>query len=270
MLGEIRLVEIEIHSFCNRKCSWCPNRYIDRTKFEAMPEDTYIKVLNDLRSVDYKGTISFSRYNEPMSDIDLLKLRLRQAREILPDVKLVSNTNGDFLSKENLDGLLIDELTIMDYDNKGNEPCSHKLENCGVVVTEIDYPFIRGQYGDMNVLYYVDWPKNAKIEDRGGSLIEYSGKLRNKPCHEPRHFVGIDYNGNVMPCCHMRSDNPKHHRYSLGNIHDSSILQICDSGISDYYRLAMGGYNEELYLGPCKYCQKQPGRYTKNNPGIEY
>lgn len=29
-MKNLRLIEIELFSYCNRKCNWCPNKYIDR------------------------------------------------------------------------------------------------------------------------------------------------------------------------------------------------------------------------------------------------
>jgi len=89
--------------------------------------DTYKKLLKELSESKYSGVVSFSRYNEPMAFPEQFKYFTRLARQMLPKAKLVSNTNGDYLSKENLDGLSIDELTIMDYDCIGYMPAIDKL-----------------------------------------------------------------------------------------------------------------------------------------------
>ncbi len=52
---------------------------------------------------------------------------------------------------------------------------------------------------------------------------------RKYSCDEPKKFIAIDYNGNVMPCCHMRSDNPKHDPYILGNVKDRTLKSIVES-----------------------------------------
>lgn len=44
----IRMVEIEIFSFCNRKCWFCPNSFIDRNSTNIlMQEELYLKILNE-------------------------------------------------------------------------------------------------------------------------------------------------------------------------------------------------------------------------------
>lgn len=32
----LRLIELELWAYCNRKCSWCPNSFIDRQKNRTM------------------------------------------------------------------------------------------------------------------------------------------------------------------------------------------------------------------------------------------
>ncbi len=269
-IKDVRLVEIEIHSYCNRKCEWCPNKFIDRSFKQYLNEEIYIKTLNNLKNTKYNGVMSYSRYNEPMALPELLKERVRQAKQILPDVKLVSNTNGDFLSKKNLNGLLLDELTIMDYQCIGLENCLKKLNDVDVNIISIkDSKFIYAEKNDIKILYYVNWPKYAKIEDRGGSLLEYQDNKRFRPCLEPTYFIGIDYNGNVMPCCHMRSDNKFHEQYILGNIYKQKLSKIYNSNKSQNIRLNAKTCPEKL--NPCTYCTKEMGRYTKDiNAEIDY
>lgn len=55
----------------------------------------------------------------------------------MPLATLVTNTNGDFLTKKNLHNLYIDELSIMDYDNKGIEYCKNKLLSCDCIIDKI-------------------------------------------------------------------------------------------------------------------------------------
>ncbi len=282
MLRSIRCVEIEIHSYCNRKCQWCPNSKLRRDQIKIMPEDLYLKIMNELKEKGFNGVISYSRYNEPMADIKLLKKRVEQAKNILPGVKLVSNTNGDYLDCLSLDRLLLDDLTVMDYDCMGLEQCLEKLKRVGARVALVDYPFIYALYKNINILYYVDWPKNVEIVDRGGFLkkpVKLDGKkmnwLKNKerrsnPCFEPYNFIGIDYTGRVTPCCQIRSDFSKHNKYILGDLNHQSLSGIMLDKKAVNFRDLMSSYNASRYPDPCKYCQKSAGRYTRENCGIEY
>lgn len=283
MLSLVKLVEIEIHSFCNRKCLWCPNKFIERSKDKiVMPITIYEKVLYDLKDNNFRGTISYSRYNEPLSDIKLLKSFTKLAKTILQDTKLVCNTNGDYLSKENLNNLYIDELSIMDYDCKGFDFYNKKLIDIGCEIVCFDEVFIKAKFNNINILCYLNWPKHHKIEDRGGSLkndiffkdhkINWKNNknIRINNCLEPTKFIGIDYNGFVVPCCHIRSDNNDHKKYILGNIYNNKLSEIYTSDKSCRFRNIMANGDYKLYCNACKYCQKEPGRYTRDNDGIEY
>lgn len=71
MLEEFKKVEIEIQSYCNRKCGWCPNIEIDRSFYHEMPEHIFLKILKELKDAGFadgegQAMISFSRYNEPI------------------------------------------------------------------------------------------------------------------------------------------------------------------------------------------------------------
>jgi len=101
----IERVEIEPFSYCNRVCWFCPNAKIDRRSTNKyMPEDLYLQIMTELSEINYCEQITFSRYNEPLSDRIILT-RIRQARELLPRAFLQAHTNGDYLTRSLLDEL---------------------------------------------------------------------------------------------------------------------------------------------------------------------
>lgn len=119
-------VEVELFSFCNRRCWFCPNSRIDRLgRNHFLPEKTYLSLLEQLAKLKFSGQISFSRYNEPLADRIIME-RLEQARAILPGVRLHSNTNGDYLNAEYLEQLKargLNSLCIQNYQVDGrNRP----------------------------------------------------------------------------------------------------------------------------------------------------
>ena len=60
----LKMIEIETFSYCNRKCWFCPNSFIDRiSDNKIMPEDVYLDLIDQLAEVDYSGEITYSRYN---------------------------------------------------------------------------------------------------------------------------------------------------------------------------------------------------------------
>ena len=236
-IANIRLIEIELTSQCNRTCDFCPNSYIDRhSENKVLNKKVFEKLIKELDKHNYSKFISFSRYNEPFMHKDILNERIRYIRMNLPNVVLVSNTNGDF-STALVD---IDQITIMDYDNNKKEMLtpSFRIMRLG------------------------------EINNRGGAL-DIKQKERDFPCYEPKHFVGIDYTGDVMPCCNLRHDVEEHKPYILGNIKDNSLEEILISKKALMFRGIAASGKQSLLEPPCKECLKTEGRYTRENGGIE-
>jgi len=264
-----RLIEIEIFNYCNRVCEFCPNSIIDRkSNFKLLNMDIYIKLLNELKDLKYKGVLTYSRYNEPMSHSDIFKKYLNKAKEILPDVKLISNTNGDFINKENMQDLNIDELTIMNYDNKPLDYILTKLKNANINIEKIEEDYIHASFNNIKILVVVNF-STIKLNNRGGVLAEIKSNIRIDACFEPTYFIGIDYTGDVVPCCNIRHDINSHKPYIFGNIYKSTLKHIIDSSkYNDFKTNCANGIFQEH--SPCYTCNKEAGRYTKNIPSINY
>jgi len=287
MLSHIKRIEIEINGYCNRECHWCPNKDIQRDKNLPMPEDTFLKLIQDLKKNNFNknknkifNKISFNRFSEPMADIKLLKKRSNQLKNILDNVYLYVNTNGDFLNKKNISNLNLDRINVMDYDCRGTAYGFELINNLGLKVrrfdTENKYISARDD-NSFELRYFYNWPLNNNIENIA-ELLDIENKIkikdphnheykniewhsnrksrqRNKKCIEIFNYISIDYNGNVMPCCHMRSDAKKHEDFILGNINEKSISNIYYSKKSKKFRNIMLGKIDD-YPKICKRCHK--------------
>lgn len=82
-LSQLSQVEIEIFSYCNRRCWFCPNSYvIDRHSSNILlPDEMYDRLLCDLELIEFSGRLALMRYCEPTSYRDIFLERLAQARE---------------------------------------------------------------------------------------------------------------------------------------------------------------------------------------------
>lgn len=96
------------------------------------------------------------------------------------------------------------------------------------------------------------------------------------PCAEPTYYLNISYDGSVMPCCHMRPDNPEHQQYILGNIKDQSIIEIYYSEKAQNFREQVRTRNNNNLPEPCKRCHKYRDGKISGSPdgwtykGLEY
>lgn len=265
----ISLVEIEVFSFCNRKCWFCPNSYMDRfSNNNYMDENTYLNLLKDLQSIDYDKTISYSRYNEPLADRIILQ-RLEQARKALPNAALHTNTNGDYLNHDYISNLYdsgLNSLNIQIYLAKDEEFTEETISKKTASIAErINLPYeiaysvpnewyeIHFKFKDMTIRSYA---RNFEINgcNRGG-LIEISDQphiIRTSPCASVFNHIYIDYNANVMPCCNMRSDSAEHQKFILGNLQNSNIFEIYTNKKSSFMRKNL--YDISPKIAPCDTC----------------
>jgi len=303
----IRRIDIELHSFCNRTCEWCPNKTYLRNKQVRMEDWVFEKVINELAEsgfgtkrrfmedgVNFERTftndqpiLSFLGYMEPMADMKNFRSKLKYAIENLPpNIEFLSHTNGDYLTKENLEDLPLTTLGVMDYDNLGPEYWANKLTELGCLVMEDENINSQGYVLAIhklinNIRVTTNWTENSELENRAGALskdedvIKMMGwrngaEKRTTPCAEPTYFMNITYDGNVMPCCHMRSDIPMHEDYILGNVKENTLQEIYYSEKAEKFRekltVPMGDYPD-----PCKNCQKhRSGTFTDAPNGFKY
>lgn len=275
-MKDIKLVEIEIYNYCNRRCNFCPNSLVPSRQDVANPSimdfSIFKDIIRQLESNNYKGVISFSRYNEPLAFYDLTIQYVEYVRSKL-DIKIVANTNGDFLTSKSIE--IFDELTIMDYPGRGCVWWQNRLFKLGCTLVSADEEFLRLKSPlGADILVFLNFKQNATVEDRGGVIIASTQKFKNdrqrrqRPCYEPSKFLGIDYNGHTTICCNMNSEF--HLQYTTGNITNTSLSEILVSEKRKKYIDIMSSDKYTDYLSPCTYCQKDPGRYTRDEPGILY
>ena len=126
-------VEIGIFSFCNRKCWFCPNSVIDRyNKNIPLEESLFLKLLSELREINYSNRIYLHRYNEPLADKELLTKRIKQVREYLPNSYILIITNGDYLTVEYLEllnTLGVNHIVMSYYYNYSDQNIPFDIEN---------------------------------------------------------------------------------------------------------------------------------------------
>jgi radical SAM superfamily enzyme YgiQ (UPF0313 family) len=266
----VTMVEVELFSFCNRRCWFCPNTIIDRhSENRFMSEDVYGKILQNLGEISYRGKISYSRYNEPLAH-ETIFMRLRQAREKLPGALLHLNTNGDYLSKDVLQRLYESGLRSLNlqlyFSDKGgySDESAVKtlisrieklgLRNCYVHSEPGEWLEYELFFRDMVIRAYArNFEKNGV--NRGGILETMgNGEIRESPCLEPFFHLYIDYNGSVVPCCNIRSDYAGHNEMVLGNLADvgHDIFSIFASERAVSVRRELIGFGSKQ--GSCRFC----------------
>jgi len=240
---QLKLIEIETFSYCNRKCWFCANSTIDRhSENNLMPEEMYLSIINQLSEIDYSEEITYSRYNEPLAYKEIILKRISQARERLPKAKLRTNTNGDYVTIDYIYSLRdagLNELFIQQY-LANNELYNHekvkkrmvdKIKALGVnysIVSDVENQRIEYSL-DIEGITVNLRARNFAIEgtSRTEKVAGFNDKyVRTKPCMQVFNNMYIDYNGYVMVCCNVRSDVPLHKNGVMAHVNDAPIWDI--------------------------------------------
>jgi hypothetical protein len=119
-----------------------------------------------------------------------------------------------------------------------------------VIIADFDHPGMEIETRAIN------FTKHGN--DRGGLLPDLSPeKPRTDPCTFVFSHFHMGFNGNVVPCCHIRSDRPEHAKHVVGNLDQAdSIFDIFFSARAAAWR--RGLVHDRVKGGPCATCTAPP------------
>mgnify|MGYP001464836868 FL=1 len=252
-------IEISESGTCNRKCSFCPRsapEFIDKKEF--ISNELHEKMCEELKSLNYKGTIRYSGFVEPLLDKNIYNL-IYMARKKLPDCNIEMVTNGDVLNANRLKELFskgLSKILISAYDGKKE---ADDLENlCKNSNLTTQQYIVRHRY-------------LSESEDFGITLSNRSGTMENaeykikslteplkKPCYIPAYTFFLDYQGDVLICPH---DWGK--KIILGNLNTKKLIDIWFSSKAMTIRNKLVNSNREF--SPCNLCDVEGTFMGKKN-----
>ncbi len=228
-------IEVELGSYCNRRCAWCPNGWSERGRERRqLPASVWRALLDDLARARYRGWLAFHNYNEPLADPKLF-LRLSQARRALPRARFEVHTNGDLLNRAMLErlaagGVDVVRVTLYPAASRAFEPPEPRRLN--ELFARLGLPArgrVQRRSGRLErrawvsrLLLVARAPRISRYTDRAGSvgLAWLAAKRkRRRPCLLPCHSAAVDCHGNLKLCCHVYdSRDPANAPYVLGNV----------------------------------------------------
>ena len=242
---KLRLIEIELFSYCNRRCWFCANSLVDRRSSNTfMPEELYLSILKQLSEINYDGEVTYSRYNEPLSQKEVFLNRLTQARSYLPSALLRTNSNGDYLKRDYVFELRdagLNQLFVQQY-LEDNEEYNHdkikermlkKLKGLGIpfsVMTDIRNRRIEFNLEVPNMTVHLR-ARNYQFEGTSRTGKDRMAEInkewtRTKACAAPFHNMYIDYNGAIAVCANHRFDIPHLKKGMTGHVSDGLLWDI--------------------------------------------
>lgn len=264
-------IDIETSSQCNRQCNYCPNSQNDRfTSNKFMPDETYSGFIYDLHKIYYQKELHFVGYNEPMLHLDDLLGRVSLARKLLPCARLVVFTNGDYLKTPQLEKLIAagtDQLIISVHLPVNRPYTDDEIFNrINKISKRLGTPI-------QPLTYVKDATISAKLvhpgidilirqtdyehlgSNRAGTLDDIGEKVdvRTSACQMPIYQFIVGYEGAVVPCCVMVSDDPRNSEYVVGHIsRKTTIFDVYCSQRLVEWRKSL--YNLGPKASPCDKC----------------
>lgn len=241
-----RIMRIENISYCNERCTICPYHELRRTK-GAMKEDLFEKlIIEHSSSVSNPKLIFPASIGEPFLDSNFLN-KIGFAKKYYKSIATFSNasilTEEIFLKYIECGGTEL-MLTLHGFTEKMHLDITQtklywivrsNIENIAELNFKLGSPIeiyldVYAYYSDECMKYVgeiskmgvkVHWLDLKYTHNWGGRITGYSKKKVHNNCERIYEQFGIQYNGNVVPCCIDIEGS-----YILGNANDQSLKEI--------------------------------------------
>jgi radical SAM protein with 4Fe4S-binding SPASM domain len=241
-------IEISESGTCNRTCSFCPRSAKDfEDKKEFIENSLHEKLCLELKELNYKGTIRYSGFVEPLLDKNIYTL-INMVRNNLPECNIEMVTNGDPLNLKRLNKLFkngLNKILISAYDGKED---AQKLENLCITANLSNNQYIvRHRYYSEEEDFGITLSNRAGLMENAEFKIDTLKEPLKKPCFIPSYTFFLDYQGDVLMCPH---DWGK--KVILGNLSKEKLIDIWFSKKSMSIRKMLNNSNRNF--SPCNVC----------------
>jgi Radical SAM superfamily/Iron-sulfur cluster-binding domain len=270
-------ITLEISSYCNRICVFCPNKSgIRRDKEqlkESLSQDRLASILASLKSIAYDKGIILHLYNEPMADPGLPE-KVAMIAEALPAAVIWTNTNGDYLTRERLvaltrAGMRKLEVSLYGPRDGGNYDQDYLSKAFARVFETIGQkaPITRNGPDDMRArvtlkegerqlqitIFARDF--NTVGYDRGKSVAAGPVWTRTSPCTSVFNEFNMGWDGSVVPCCNIHPNDPDHTDYVIGRVKEGDdIFHLYHSTALREWRRKLAKFGPTY--SPCDTCTR--------------
>lgn len=271
---QIKTVEIGLHNYCNRTCTFCPLSRSDvmrndRNNVKYINKDIFENIMKNLAEIDFDGRIDISRYHEPTFNKKDLLEKINIIHKFIPKALIAINSNADYINRPYIDDLLdnhIGHISLMAYMKNGaidyNENSVFKRINqiCKKINVENVNPdnyknkeWIKYRLPEIkSTIHARNYWQNGV--NRAGSILDINYK-RTEPCTAFNTGVFIDYDGTMTICCDMLAPE-LHNKWIVGNL--NNVRNIFKIYSSEYYQEFLTRINTgNFYTGsPCEQCRR--------------
>lgn len=207
------MVHVEISTNCNNRCPFCaqsyfrrPVKYISRLNFD--------RLLVELKSIDYSGSVVLNVNNEPFLHPDLLWFCERICEE-LPRADYGFNTNGVLITPEHIERFtrLRRKPLIVLNDYTADHAIALRVEKWLSDAKQQDMRFT-----------VIRRSLDEKLSNSAGNINadrSYPEDCRDVVCTWPFTGICVDTDLRVFLCCFDYM-----HEIILGNLADRKLMDI--------------------------------------------
>ena len=254
-------IEISESGTCNRSCSFCPRSakdFVDKKEF--ITNELHEKLCKELQDLNYKGTIRYSGFVEPMLDKNIYNL-INMVRRFLPESNVEMVTNGDPLNLKRLEKLFqsgLNRILISAYDGKED---ADRLESlCKSANLSSEQYIVRHRYYSEEKDFGITLSNRSGLMENAEFKIKSLAEPLKKPCYIPSYTFFLDYQGDVLMCPH---DWGK--KIILGNLNKTNLTDIWFSKKSMQIRKMLNKSNRNFT--PCNVCDVEGTFMGEKNAG---
>ncbi len=259
-------INLELSSFCNRSCNYCPVSVYKRNYQKYFNNNLLNVILSDLSSINYDRSISLNLYNEPLANKTFFVKKMALIKKFLPKTILQTSSNGDYVRNKDFlhelgkNGLNKLKITLHPPKNKTWE---HKMMKNYLerylkrldLYSDSNFPDDLHCYIKIGKLFLTiqcpDWANNG---NNRGETVSVKKKVfnRTKPCVKPFREFTIFEDGSVTQCCEAFYDKT-YKENSIGKINKkNSIFDLYSSKVLSRIRLELFGWS--VKSGICSSC----------------
>ena len=243
------VIELNVIAKCNRSCSFCPisdkDFYKNNDYDGKMDKEFFHIFINELIHINFSGKVLFAALCEPLLHKDIYYF-VSSLRKEVDNLTIEIVTNGDVLNASRLKRLFdegLDVLCISMYDG------DHQIQHFKEMIKEANVPEDKVR---LRRRYLKNGNYGMTISNKGGLVDTSEVTIKEelplkKICYYPFYHMMLDFNGDVMPCCH---DWQK--KYIIGNLNDNSIMEIWTGKKEEFLRRNLSNSNRNI--DPCKEC----------------
>ena len=246
-------VELSIIDVCNRSCSFCPkvDPKIAPNTYQKMTMDLVNKLTQDLKKINYQGSVTLCGYGEPMLHKGVFEISKKLAEASFVEVV----TNGDTLKAESILKLYnsnVNKLLINLYD--GPEQITKFKKMTKEAGVPNDFVILRDRW------HGADKDYGLKLTNRTGTInIGNQDNIGTFTyCNYPAYSVLIDWNGDFFLC-----PQDWQRKVTTGNIMNEEFFDIWKGATITKYRKNL--LNGKRCDNPCTECDAEGTVLGKNH-----